>query len=86
MAEAGLPNFNVLSWNGLAAPAKTPRPIIDKLNAEVNRILAMPDVRKQFQSVGGAPVGGTPAQFSKLVDSEIMQWGAVVKSANVTLD
>jgi len=86
MAEAGLPNFNVLSWNGLAAPAKTPRPIIDKLNAEVNRILAMPDVHKQLQSIGGDPVGGSPAQFSKFVDAEIMQWGAVVKSAKVTLD
>jgi tripartite-type tricarboxylate transporter receptor subunit TctC len=86
MAEAGLPNFNVLSWNGLAAPAKTPRPIIDKLNAEVNRILAMPDVRKQLASIGGDPAGGTPGQFAKFVDAETLQWGAVVKSANVSLD
>lgn len=86
MAEAGLPNFNVLSWNGLAAPARTPRPIVDKLNAEVNRILALPEVRKQLQSTGGDPVGGTPEEFAKFVDSEIRQWGAVVKSANVTLD
>lgn len=86
MAEAGLPNFNVLSWNGLAAPARTPRPIVEKLNAEVNRILSMPDVRKQLQSTGGDPVGGTPEEFAKFVDSEIRQWAAVVKSANVTLD
>ena len=86
MAEAGLPNFNVLSWNGLAAPATTPRPIIDKLNAEVNRILAMPDVRKQLQAAGGEPVGGTPEEFAKFVDSEIRQWGTVVKTANVSLD
>ncbi len=86
MAEAGLPDFNVLSWNGLAAPAKTPRPIIDKLNAQVNRILAMPDVRKQLQATGGDPVGGTPEEFAKFVDAEIRQWGAVVKSAKVSLD
>jgi tripartite-type tricarboxylate transporter receptor subunit TctC len=86
MAEAGLADFNVLSWNGLAAPAKTPRPIIDKLNAEVNRILAMPEVRKQLQSTGGDPVGGTPEEFAKFVDSEIRQWGAVVKSSNISLD
>jgi tripartite-type tricarboxylate transporter receptor subunit TctC len=86
MAEAGLPNFNVLSWNGLAAPANTPKPIVDKLNAEVNRILAMPDVRKQLQAVGAYPVGGTSEAFTKFVDSEIRQWASVVKSANVSLD
>lgn len=85
-AEAGLPDFNVLSWNGLAAPANTPRPIIDKLNAEVNRILSTPEVRKQLESLGGFPIGGTPEEFAKYVDSEIRTWGAVVKSANFSLD
>jgi tripartite-type tricarboxylate transporter receptor subunit TctC len=86
MAEAGLPDFHVLSWNGLAAPAKTPRPIVDKLNAEVNRILALPEVRKQLQSLGSEPVGGTPEEFAKFVNSEIRQWGAAVKAANFSLD
>ena len=85
-AEAGLPDFHVLSWNGLAAPAKTPKPIVDKLNAEVNRILSTPEVKKQLESLGGFPVGGTPEEFSKYVDSEIRTWGAVVKSANFSLD
>lgn len=85
-AEAGLPDFHVLSWNGLAAPAKTPRPIIDKLNAEVNRILSTPEVKKQLESLGGFPVGGTPEEFARYVDSEIRTWGAVVKSANFSLD
>jgi tripartite-type tricarboxylate transporter receptor subunit TctC len=86
MAEAGLPDFHVLSWNGLAAPAKTPRPIVDKLNAEVNRILALPEVRKQLQSLGSEPVGGTPEEFAKFVNAEIRQWGAAVKAANFSLD
>lgn len=86
MAEAGLPNFNVLSWNGLAAPAKTPKPIIDKVNADVNRILATPEVKKQLEALGSFPAGGTPDEFAKYVDSEINTWGAVVKSAKVTLD
>jgi tripartite-type tricarboxylate transporter receptor subunit TctC len=86
MAEAGLPNFNVLSWNGLAAPARTPRPIVDKLNAQVNRILAAPEVKKQLESLGGFPVGGTPDEFARYVDSEIRTWGAVVKAANFTLN
>lgn len=86
MAEAGLSDFHVLSWNGLAAPAKTPRPIIDKLNAEVNRILATPEVKKQLEALGGFPIGGTPEEFTKYVDSEIRTWGAVVKSANFSLE
>lgn len=86
MAEAGLPDFHVLSWNGLAAPAGTPKPIIDKLNREVNKILGMPEVRKQLQSLGGDPIGGTPEEFTRFVDKEIRQWGAVVKSANFSLD
>lgn len=86
MAEAGLPDFHVLSWNGLAAPAGTPKPIIDKLNREVNKILGLPEVRKQLQSLGGDPIGGTPEEFARFVDKEIRQWGAVVKSANFSLD
>jgi tripartite-type tricarboxylate transporter receptor subunit TctC len=86
MAEAGLPNFLVLSWNGLAAPAKTPRVIVDKLNREVNRILAQPDVKKQLESLGGEPVGGTQEEFARFIASEIQSWGAVVKSAGLTLE
>jgi tripartite-type tricarboxylate transporter receptor subunit TctC len=86
MAEAGLPDFLVLSWNGLAAPAKTPRAIVDKLNKEVNRILAQPDVKKQLEGLGGEPVGGTQEEFAQFVGSEIKSWGAVVKSAGFTLE
>jgi tripartite-type tricarboxylate transporter receptor subunit TctC len=86
MAEAGLPDFQVLSWNGLAAPAKTPRPIIDRLNAEVNKILSTAEVKKQLESLGGFPVGGTPEEFTRYVDSEIRTWGAVVNSSNLSLD
>ncbi len=85
-AEAGLPDFHVLSWNGLAAPAATPRPIIDKLNSEVNKILSLPEVKKQLESLGAYPVGGTPEEFSRFVNSEIGTWGAVVKSAKFSLD
>jgi tripartite-type tricarboxylate transporter receptor subunit TctC len=86
MAEAGMPNFLVLSWNGLAAPAKTPRAIVDKLNKEVNRILALPDVKKQLEGLGAEPVGGTQEEFAQFVGSEIQSWGAVVKSAGFTLE
>lgn len=86
MAEAGLPNFDVLSWNGLAAPAGTPEPIIQRLNKEVNKILKMPDVKKQLEALGAEPVGGTSAQFSEFVNAEIEKWGVVVKTAGISLD
>jgi tripartite-type tricarboxylate transporter receptor subunit TctC len=86
MAEAGLPDFYVLSWNGLAAPAGTPEPIIEKLNKEVNRILQLPEVRKQLESLGAEPVIRTPKEFASFVSEEIKKWGEVVRSAKIQLD
>nr|WP_245152307.1 tripartite tricarboxylate transporter substrate binding protein [Allopusillimonas soli] len=86
MAEAGLPDFDVVSWNGLAAPSGTPKPIIDKLNKEVNSILAMPDVRQRLKSLGAEPVGGTPEAFKAYVNAEIEKWGVVARKANISLD
>lgn len=86
MAEAGLEDFHVLSWNGLAAPAGTPRPIIDKINAEVNRIMTLPDVQKHLASLGAESGGGTPEEFAEFVSTEITKWGDVVREANVELN
>ncbi len=86
MAEAGLPDFEVNSWNGLAAPAGTPQPIIDKLNREVDKILAMPDVRKQLQTLGAQAVGGSSKQFSDYVQAETRKWREVVQTAGISLD
>lgn len=86
MAEAGLDNFEVSSWNGLAAPAGTPEAIIRKLNQEVNKILALPDVREQLRTLGAQPVGGTPQAFSSYVDSEIRKWRDVITSAGISVD
>ena len=86
MAEAGLPDFEVTSWNGLAAPAGTPRAIVEKLNAEVNRILATSEVKAQFQSLGAIPVGGTARAFADYVDAEISRWRNVVRTAGITIE
>src|SRR5690606_10297406 len=86
MKEAGLPDFHVLSWNGLAAPAGTPPAIIDKLNKEINRILLLPEVRKQLESLGAQPGGGTPQDFGAFVSAEIKKWGEVVREADIQLD
>lgn len=86
MAEAGMPDFEVSSWNGLAAPVGTPQPIIDKLNAEVNKILALPEVQRQFQMLGAQAVGGTPRQFADHVQAQTQKWREVIQAARIALD
>lgn len=86
MAEAGLKDFEVNSWNGLAAPKGTPQPIVDKLNKQINEILAMPDVKQQLQGLGAQAVGGTPKQFADYVQAETRKWRDVVQTAGISLD
>ena len=83
MAEAGLPGFETSTWGGLLAPAGTPRATVAKLNAEVNRILALPDVRKTLQDAGIGPGNGTPQQFSDFIAIEMVKWAKVAKGANI---
>ena len=80
------PGFKAESWVGLLAPARTPREIVRKLNAEVTRILAMPDVRERFQAQGVEPVGSTPEQFGEHIRSQMSKWAKVVKDAGVTAE
>ena len=86
MAEAGLDNFEVSSWNGLAAPAGTPEPIIRRLNEEVNKILATPEAREQLRTLGAQAVGGTPKAFADYVNEEIRKWRDVIKAAGIAID
>jgi len=86
MAEAGIPDFEVSSWNGLLAPARTPPAIVAKLHREVVRILALPDVRERFAAQAAEPVGSSPEEFRTYIRSEIDRWAVVSKKANVVLD
>ena len=79
VAEQGFPDFEVASWFGLLAPAGTPKPIVDRLNAEVVRILALPEVREKLTAVGIDPVGGTPDEFGGKLKAEIARWRPIVK-------
>ena len=83
MAEAGLPGDETSTWGGLLAPAGTPKATVAKLNAEVNRILALPDVRKTLQDAGIEPGSGTPQQVSDFLATEMVKWAKVAKSANI---
>jgi tripartite-type tricarboxylate transporter receptor subunit TctC len=83
VAEAGVPGYEVTVWFGLVAPAGTPREIVQKLNAEVLKILAMPDVRERFQAQGVEPVGSTPEQFGEHIRAQMAKWAKVVQDAGV---
>jgi tripartite-type tricarboxylate transporter receptor subunit TctC len=81
VAESGYAGFDVQSWFGLALPRGTPQPIVDKLNAELLKVLAMPDVKKRLGELGATPAGGTPAEMRGFVEAEIKRWNAVVKAS-----
>jgi tripartite-type tricarboxylate transporter receptor subunit TctC len=81
LSESGLTGFDANNWYGLLAPAKTPRPIIDRLNAEVAKILAMPEVRSVLANQGLDPAPGTPEQFGAYIRSERLKWAKVIKES-----
>ncbi len=81
-----VPGYEHEPWNGLLAPAKTPYPIIAKLNAEVVRILAAPEVKKIFANEGAEAVGNSPEAFAAIVKSETAKWAKVVKTAGIKID
>jgi tripartite-type tricarboxylate transporter receptor subunit TctC len=81
--ESGVRNYNVASWNALAVPAKTPQPIIDRLNKAANDALKQPEVQQQLQKLGVRPQGGTPQQLTELLASEIKRWSGVIADAKI---
>ena len=83
MAQAGLPGYETSTWGGVLAPAGTPKAVVDKLNAEINKALASPDVRERLQNAGIEPAGGTPAQFASFLQVEMGKWAKVAKDAGI---
>ncbi|OUM02662.1 Bug family tripartite tricarboxylate transporter substrate binding protein [Variovorax sp. JS1663] len=82
-AEAGMKGLAATNWFGIAAPKGTPQPIIDKLQAEVKKALASPDLVKRFAEQGAAPGGMATADFQQYVKRQTQDWGAVIKAAGV---
>ena len=85
MTEAGLP-FEISAWLGIVAPAGTPKEIVNKLNAEINKILQLPDVRERLAVSALEPGGGTPEQFAAVIRADLARWPAIVKKANVKVE
>jgi tripartite-type tricarboxylate transporter receptor subunit TctC len=86
VAEQGIPGFDGVAWIAFAAPAGTPKPIVDRLHAETVKILALPEIRERLVSLGTEPVGNTPEEFSAYLRSEIAKWGKVVKESGAKVD
>ena len=86
VSEAGLPGYQAGFWVGLLAPAGTPRPVVNKLRDEVQKVLNNPELRQQFQNNGVTPVGNTPEQFATVIDSEKKKWGEVIRLKDIKAD
>ena len=87
MDELGLKGFEVSSWQGILAPAGTPKPVVDRLYAETAKALKMPDVIERLATQGGNElIGSTPEQFSTLIKAEIVKYGKVIKEAGIRIE
>jgi tripartite-type tricarboxylate transporter receptor subunit TctC len=85
-SESGQPGFDVTSWVGILAPAKTPRPAVEKLQREIAGALRDPKVRERYGALGIEPVGNTPEQFGEQIKADLARWEKVVKAANIRVE
>jgi tripartite-type tricarboxylate transporter receptor subunit TctC len=83
IAESGVPGYEATLWWGMFAPSKTPKPIIDRLNSEIHKAMASPEMKKLYVEFGAEPAPTTPEAFTAMVKKEIAKWSKVVKDANI---
>jgi len=86
VAEAGLPDLEFGSWNGVHAPAGTPKPIVDKLNAAIAKARSQADVQSRMIDVGLTPEAGTPEEFGQFVTRDVARWTRIVKETGVKVE
>ncbi len=86
MAESGFPDFEATTWYGLAGPAHMPPAMVRRINGDLDKVLAMPDVAERFEQYGAEDGGGTPEKFAAFIQSEMKKWAKVVKDAHVKVD
>ena len=86
MKEAGFPNFEVTNWYGIFVPAKTPKPLIQRLNAELNKVLSSPQVAGKLAELGSPSVHGSSEAFAKFIAAEVPYWESAVKRSNAKVD
>ena len=81
-----VPGFKVVNWYGMAVPAGTPRDVVNRLHAEVAKVLAMPEIKEKMLAIGTDPIASTPEEFAQFLKAETLQWGKVVREANIKPD
>ena len=86
IAESGFPGYNAIGWNGLFAPAATPRETVARIASEVSAILNRPEVREKISASGADVVGGTPEQFAAFIRADSAKWAQLIKKQNITPD
>ena len=86
LAESGLPDLEIVQYYGLAAPATTPQPIIERLNTELRKILTSEDVKKRLIDAGGDPIPSTPAEYARNIQHEEKKWQAVIKKLGLVVN
>jgi len=86
IAEAGLPGYEFEAWYAVFAPSKTPRAVVSKLNADVNRALQQPDTRQRLAGIGMEPMGGSEEAFAKYYQTEIAKWAKVIREAKIAAE
>ncbi len=86
LAESGMPGFEVGAWQGIMVPAATPKPVVDRLNAEIVKALQSPDVRARLAAQGAEPLGSTPNEYAAYVRKELARWAGLVKATGVTIE
>ena len=83
IAEAGVPGFNATLWVGFMAPAATPQPIVDKLNREITKILARPDIKEAWEKTGATPIVMAQPEFKAFMDAQVAKWANVIKANQI---
>jgi tripartite-type tricarboxylate transporter receptor subunit TctC len=86
IAESGVPGYEAGTWTGVIAPAGVPRPIVDKLNAAINRSIASPTFTARFAQIGDEPAGGTPEDFAKVIAADSAKWADVVRRSGARIE
>ena len=86
IAEQGLPGYEIIQWLGILGPPGMPKPVVDKLNAEVNAIMKTPEFAEKVASQGGLVYGGSPEDFAAYIRNDVPKWDKLVKAANIKLD
>lgn len=81
-----VPGFKVVNWYGMAVPTGTPKEVVNRLHAEISKVLALPEIKEKMQAIGTEPIASTPEEFAQFLKAETLQWGKVVREANIKPD